>query len=258
MTPAHYLVLVDTMARLSLRAEARRFYLGYFWWILEPLLYVAVFYVVFYGLLGTRTPDFLMFLAVGKLTFVWFSKTVNAAANSIVSNGGLLARMDMPKTLFPLAVILECSYRQGAVFVLLFIFVLLDGRLPTLNWLWVIPIALAQALLIIACGLIAAVLVCVSRDFLPLINLGMIFMMFMSGVFWDLNSIGNPELAELVRIWNPIAFLLDAYRQALLWNGPVNGLHLGALAVLSGLACVVLFKLMDRYSQRLARRVIEA
>ena len=97
---------MDTMARLSLKAEAQRYYLGYLWWVLEPLLWVGVFYVVFYELLGTRTPDFLMFLAVGKLMFIWFSKTVNYAGNSLMSNQGLIGRMDLPKGLFPMAVIL--------------------------------------------------------------------------------------------------------------------------------------------------------
>ena len=73
MTLRQYFSLVDTIARLSLKAEARRYYFGFWWWVIEPLLYVAVFYIVFEQLLGTRTPDFLMFLIVGKFTFIWFS-----------------------------------------------------------------------------------------------------------------------------------------------------------------------------------------
>ncbi|EED30587.1 hypothetical protein NOR53_501 [gamma proteobacterium NOR5-3] len=79
-------MLVDEMARMSLKADASRFYLGYLWWVLEPLLYVAVFYVVFEVLLGTRRPDFLVFLMCGKLTFIWFSKSVVHASRSIVAS----------------------------------------------------------------------------------------------------------------------------------------------------------------------------
>ena len=46
-----------------------------------------------------------MFLVIGKFAFIWFSKTVNYAANDMVNNAGLIGRMDMPKTLFPVAVI---------------------------------------------------------------------------------------------------------------------------------------------------------
>ena len=73
-----YIRLIDIMARMGLRADASRFFLGYVWWILEPLLWVGVFYVVFVTIMGTREPDFLMFLATGKLVFVWFSKSVYA------------------------------------------------------------------------------------------------------------------------------------------------------------------------------------
>ena len=169
MSPKQYFTLVDTMARLSLKAEARRFYFGFWWWVIEPLLYVAVFYVVFYQILGNRTPDFLMFLVVGKFSFIWFSKTVSYAGNSLVSNAGLIGRMDMPKTLFPMAVILECSYRQLAVFALMGVFLILDGYAPTWQWLWVLPLVIVEGLLIVVCGLLASILVCIKRDFALLI-----------------------------------------------------------------------------------------
>ena len=46
--------LIDTMARMALRADASRYFLGYIWWILEPLLYVGVLYVVFTLILTNR------------------------------------------------------------------------------------------------------------------------------------------------------------------------------------------------------------
>ena len=45
------MILVDTLARLHLKGEASRYLLGYLWWLLEPMLYVAVFYIVFEKLL---------------------------------------------------------------------------------------------------------------------------------------------------------------------------------------------------------------
>ena len=137
MSPKQYFILVDTMARLSLKAEARRFYFGFWWWVIEPMLYVAVFYTVFYQILGNRAPDFLMFLVVGKFAFIWFSKTVNYAANSLVNNAGLIGHMDMP-TCFR-GRHHECSYRQLAVFALMGVFLILDGHLPTWHWLWRCP-----------------------------------------------------------------------------------------------------------------------
>ena len=256
MTLKQYFSLVDTIARLSLKAEARRYYFGFWWWVIEPLLYVAVFYVVFEKFLGTRTPDFLMFLIVGKFTFIWLSKTVNYAGNSLIANAGLIGRMDLPKTLFPLAVILECTYRQTAVFALLGMALILDGYLPNAYWLWVLPLICVEALLIVVCGFIASVLVCIKRDFALLINLGMLFLLFMSGVFWDLSAISDQSTQEALLFWNPVAFLLHSFRQVLLWQQTPDLAHLIGLALLllGGLALVA--NGMARYRYYLAQRVV--
>ena len=128
MSFSQYLRLIDVMARMSLRADATIFYLGYLWWILEPLLWVAVLYVVFTVILTSRQPDFLAFLMTGKLAYIWFSKSVMQASNSIVSGKGLVGKINVPKTLFPMAILQECLYRQAAVFIFLFGFLVFNGE----------------------------------------------------------------------------------------------------------------------------------
>ena len=216
LQPSQYFTLIDTLARFHLKAEARRFGLGYLWWILEPMLYVGVFYLVFVLFLGNRQPDFLVFLAVGKLSFIWFSKSVNQASLSLVNSREVLGQTNLPKHLFPVAVMHEGVYRQAAVFAFLLVLVLALGYAPTSAWVWLIPVVVAQYLLILACGLGAAVLVCLQRDFQMLIQLGMVFLLFMSGVFWDISTLTNPSAVFWLETLNPLAVLLDSYRQILL------------------------------------------
>lgn len=216
LQPSHYLILIDTLARFQLKAEARRFGLGYLWWILEPMLYVGVFYLVFVLFLGNRQPDFLVFLVVGKLSFIWFSKSVNQASLSLVNNQKVMGQTNLPKHLFPVAVMHEGVYRQAAVFAFLLALVLALGYAPTAAWVWLIPVVVTQYLLILACGLGAAVLVCLQRDFQMLIQLGMVFLLFMSGVFWDINTLSNATAVFWLETLNPLSVLLDSYRQILL------------------------------------------
>lgn len=208
--------LVDTMARFHLKGEARQYFLGYLWWILEPLLYVAVFYIVFEKLLQTRQPDFLYFLIVGKLSFIWFSKSVNQASNSLVVNKGLIAQVYMRKELLPMAVIHQGFYRQVVIFAFLLIWLLAGGYSPTSTWLWLIPIALIQALLVTGCGMLAALLVCLQRDFRFVVQMGTLFLLFMSGVFWDINAVADETARQWLLRLNPLAALINAYRQVLM------------------------------------------
>lgn len=212
----HYLTLIDTLARFHLRGEARQFSLGYFWWFLEPALYISVFYVVFQLLLDRRQPDFLYFLTVGKLVFVWFSKSVAQASSSIETNKGLISQVLIRKEVFPLAAVLQGVYRQLVVFLILFLLLFVSGKGHFHYWFLLLPLILIQVVLITGCGLLAALMVCWQKDFQHLIQLGMLFLLFVSGVFWDVNDIADAEVRDWVLLLNPLAALIDAYRQILL------------------------------------------
>lgn len=252
----HYFNLVDVQARMALRSDASSFKLGYVWWILEPLLYVCVFYVVFGVIRDSGRIDFLPFLMCGKLTFIWFSRSVNQASNSIVSSSGLIGRLDIPKSLFPMGAVQQNLYKQVAVFVFLFAALIFWGYDVTLAWLWILPVVFVQYLLIVACALLGSVLVCYIRDFSMIINLGTVFLLFSSGIFWDVRALSDPAMSELILLVNPLAFLLDAYRQVLMYETVPDLVRLLQLAVVFSIVIALVIAYMRRASQRLAFKAL--
>jgi lipopolysaccharide transport system permease protein len=192
----------------------------------------------------------------GKLAFVWFSKSVTAASNSIVSAYGLIAQLNIPKSLFPIAVVQESLYKQISVFLLLFGVLWAYGYPVTLNWIWLLPLLFVNYLMIVACSLIGACLVCLVRDFSKVITLGMTFLLFTSGIFWDVNDIGDPRKTELVLAMNPIAFILNAYRQVLMFDTVPDLVHLAQICLGSVVLIIIVLALMRRYSQFLALKVL--
>jgi lipopolysaccharide transport system permease protein len=255
---SQYFRLIDTMARMALRADASRFFLGYVWWVLEPLLWVTVFYVVFTMIMVSSRSDFLVFLMTGKLVFVWFSKSVTQASSSIVNSKGLVGKINVPKTLFPMAVIQEGLYRQIAVFALLFSFLLGSGYAITGIWWYLLPVILVTYVVIVACAFVGARLVCLARDFLQLISLGMLFLMFTSGIFWDARELNDPHKTETILALNPLAFIVDCYRQILMHNTPPDMLHLLTIGAGFGALLCAMVLLMRHRSQYLALRALTA
>jgi lipopolysaccharide transport system permease protein len=241
---------------MALRADASRFMLGYIWWILEPLLFVAVFYVVFGVILDSGRTDFLVFLICGKLPFVWISKTINQSATSIVKNKGLIGRIHIPKIIFPLATVQESLYKQSAVFALLFAALQFDGYGVSAAYFWLIPLIAVNYLLIVVCAIGAAYIVCLIRDFAMLVSLAMTFLMFASGIFWDVRSLDDPAKIDLMLTVNPVAFLLDAYRQILMYQTPPDAAHLGILGACLAALLAALFWVMHKSSQYLALRAL--
>lgn len=250
--------LIDIQARMSLKAEASRFYLSYLWWVLEPLLFVCVFYLVFEILLKFGRGDYLLFLICGKIPFMWFSKSVTSASNSIVQNRGLIGQIDIPKTIFPYISIHESLYKQWVVFLVMFGVVIGYGYVPTWNWLWLVPLMLVQYAFIVFCSLIAAFLVSFIGDFRLIINMIMMFLMFASGIFWDVNAISDPVIRELFLIYNPVAFMIDAYRQVLMGNDVFDLMHLSILAAVVALGLFFAHTLLRKTSRVIASQVLSA
>lgn len=257
MTLSQYFRLIDLQARMLLKADSSRHRLGYLWWFLEPLLWVSVFYVVFNWVLDSRKGgEFLLVLACGKFAFIWFSKTVLQASRSIVANQGLIGKIDMPKTLFPMAAVQESLYRQSAVYVLLFIIVLAFGEPVTLTWFWLLPVLIVFYLMIVACALVGSYLVCLIRDFSKAIPLGMTFLLFTSGIFWDVRAIGDTQKTDLILAVNPLAFILDAHRQILLHQTAPDLTHLFLIGMGAALIIFAMVALIRKNSQFLALKVL--
>jgi lipopolysaccharide transport system permease protein len=255
-TLGSYFRIIDELAKTALRADASRYMFGYIWWILEPLLYVAVFYVVFGIVLESNRADFLVFLMCGKLSFIWFSKTVNQASNSIVKNKGLIGKIDIAKSIFPMSVVQESLYKQAAVFTLLVGVLLVKGYAITGTYIWLLPLLLVNYLMIVVCSLVGAYAVCVIKDFAMVIPLCMTFLLFTSGIFWDVRDLGDAHKTELVLTVNPVAFIIDAYRQILMHDTPPDLIHLSLLgAVLTVMLAATLF-LMHKTSQYLALKAL--
>lgn len=223
---------------MSLKAQASKFFLSYMWWVLEPLLFILTFWFVFDVLLSRGGPNYVLFLFCGKIPFQWFSKSVTAGSNSIILNSGLICQVDIPKALFPYAAAQEALYKTWVDFLLLFIVLIIYNHWPQANWLWIIPLIIVQYGLIMLCSMIGALIVSFVQDFRIVINMFMLFLMFASGVFYDINSIASIDKRSLLLIYNPIAFLLNAYREVLMENTLYNLPHLFVLgvSVFAGLA----------------------
>lgn len=85
----------------ELALDNSRSYLGFLWWLLDPLLYMLVYIILVSIILGRGGPDFPVFVFSGLLIWRWTSSTINQSINSISNKKNLINNVYLPKTLFP-------------------------------------------------------------------------------------------------------------------------------------------------------------
>jgi len=243
--------LIWVKASLNLRSEASVNYLSYAWWIIEPLLHMVVYYVVFALLLARGGENFVAFLLTGLIPWLWFSKSINHAQNSIVAGKQLMNQLYVSKIFFPLTHLTQDAVKQCVVFILLLLFIVVYGIAPAVTWFWIIPVICLQLLLTVGCALLAALLVPFVRDMTFVIPTGLQFMMFCSGIFFNPMDI-SPHLHDWFFL-NPMAVLLQDYRDILINNKlpdiQQNIYVLLISFVLIGL-CLFLYKKLDHVLPR--------
>lgn len=237
---ANFWVLVNTYAHMKLKSEASKTYLSYFWWLLEPALFVAAFYVAFALILDLRTENFIVFLVVGKISYLWFSKSLSGAAGSIFSGRELLTNASIRPEMFPMVDFFQNMYKQTVAFLAMLMFLLTQGHFPDWHWALLPVVALAQIAFMMPLVLAAAWVTAMIPDIRILINMLVLIMLFLSGIFWDINELESP-IREQVMLYNPLAFLIDAYRQILLHQSQPDWVHLSAILILSLLISAILF-----------------
>ena len=221
----------------ELKSESQRYYLGFLWWLIEPVLYMLVFYFVFAILFQRGTPDFVVFLLTGLVFWQWFQSTVMQCVDTLTANRGLINQVHVPKHVFPLVVLLKNTAKFAVVLAILVLFLLVYGISPTATWLNA-PLVLAVGGAFIAgASLLVAAITPFVPDLRVLFDNGMRALLFMSGIFYDINAFETPY--RLVLQLNPVAVLIDNLRSALLRDLSPNWLQLAAVlafALAAGIA----------------------
>lgn len=242
-----YLELVLYKGLADLNSDASRAYIGFLWWILEPLLYMGAFYIAFgLGLRGGGV-NMLLFLLCGLVPWKWFASTVQNGSDTIPINNGLIQQIYLPKYILPWVSLVTSGIKFLIVLALLLIFAVCVGYWPTLSWLALPVLVLAELMFTIAVTSLAAAVVPLLPDLGLIIDNGLIVMMFISGIFYSVKNL--PPTARTLLEVNPMVPVIDGFR-AVLMDGTWPAW--GSLAWVAGVSLVIYaiaFGLLRRFDR---------
>ncbi|MCL7487086.1 MAG: ABC transporter permease [Desulfobulbaceae bacterium] len=215
----------------ELRAEIRRGYLGVLWWIIEPVLYMSVFFVLFAAGLRKGGIDAVPFFLTGLVPWKWFATSVGKSGNILTSNANILKQVKLPIYIFPSVTIFINTFKFLIVFSILLLFLAFSTDLSCAFW-WTLPmILLVQLLIISALVFWVAAVVPIIPDLQYVVPNMLMLLFFLSGIFFDISAMNEPVRTLLML--NPMATLVAAYRAVLVNGTSPNFLQLAILFVVA-------------------------
>lgn len=215
---------------------------GWLWLIVNPLLLLGVYAVVFGMIFRARAPEaldvpFVAWLAVALWPWLGFSEAILRASESIPEHAALISKVPMQRELLPLSSAAASFLLQmaGYAVVLGVIAAAGVGLAPAgaLNALFVLAV-----LLVLGCGigLIAGALRVFFRDLQQLLPTLLMLWFFLTPILYAPELL--PEQLRILVYANPIAGLMTELRAALLEgdalpSGYAAGMALVAAAVVA-------------------------
>lgn len=227
----HYLELILFSTYAELRAERARSYLGLVWWVLEPAMNMATYYLIFAVVLKSAQADYVPFLLVGLTLWQWFKSCVSHGGYSIWQQLPLIRQVKLPVQVFPSVQILADTVKFLYILALLLVILWCAGYPPNLAYVALIPVLLVELVFAAAAAYVVAAVVPLVPDLRFVIEQILQVMMFLSGVVFSLDVV-----PESLRRWfalNPIAVLVDAGRGILMYARWPDWFALGRVALIS-------------------------
>ncbi len=225
----------------GLKAQYRNTFLGFFWWLLDPLLGVMVYYFLVVIVLqrGGDVENYGAFLVVGLIAWRWVRSVVNSSSKAITSHSGIITRVYLPKAIFPLSVCFS-QLINFSIGLLIAAGVLASFKIvPGVQALWLPVVMLMQLVFLAALSLIIGYICVFIRDIDNFISHFMRLWFYASPVIWATGRL--PARYSWLVDLNPVSSFLFSYRNILLYNESPEFIKLIPVTVVSLL--VVIFML---------------
>jgi lipopolysaccharide transport system permease protein len=210
--------LFEQMVRRELRQKYQGSLLGIAWYVVNPLVLMGAYYLVFAVALkpGFEHEAYPLFLLVGLTVWIFFSQSLLAASSSLLDQGALIRKARFPRETIPAATV--AVQLVTFLVVLALVAVLTVAVRGTLEApLVLLPvILLALTAFVIGLALVVSVLHAYYRDVGPILGAALLPWFFISPIFFAPADIVESEVARDALTWlNPVAPFIIALRDVL-------------------------------------------
>ncbi len=243
--------LIWILAKTDFKLRYQGSVLGYVWAILKPLALFVILNFVFSSLFNTRNnglPYYTLELLTGLLLFNFFSEGTMSGLSSLVSKSELVTKIYIPRWILVLSSTLNSFLIFLANLVVLAMFFIAQGLMPSFAGMMVFLIfTVLLYLLIIAFSFLIAPLYARFRDLSMIWEVLLSIIMYASPIIYPL-SLLSPKVQKLLLI-NPVAFLIYFAKQGLIFRHfptIVQGFVFISVIVMALVGSVFLFKRTSR------------
>ena len=235
---------------------------GYVWSLARPLLLFGILYLVFSKVFrfGGNVENYPAMLLFNIMLFTFFGEATSRCLDAVVRQEGLVRKMQFPRMVIPLAVVMTALLNLCLNMVAVIVIVIATGVEPTATWLLLPVLLLVLVAFTTGTGLLLSSLYVRFRDIALIWSVLSTVLFYGSPILYPVELM--PSELRFAVIINPLAPIFELARKWIIDPGApglveVAGSTLGAVAPWVGIAaaCIVGLWFFNREAPRIAEEL---
>lgn len=246
-----YRDLCMLFVRRNITTQYKQTILGPLWYIIQPVMTVIMYMVVFGGIANISTdglPQPLFYLS-GICLWQYFNDCLSKTSSTFTANAGIFGKVYFPRMVVPISTVISNLLRFGIQFGLFLVvyavyqLFIIPGQIHTNWYALLLPVlVLMLAGLALGFGVLFSSLTTKYRDMQLLLDFFVRLWMYATPVIYPLSTITNEKLRFVMSL-NPLTGIVEAFKYGFLGEGQFSwgllGYSLAFMVVLLAIGIVI-------------------
>lgn len=212
--------LIWKLAKNDFKKRYAGSYLGAFWAMLQPVVTVGMYYVVFDVIMGgnaSRTSaqvPFVLFLTAGLVPWFYFSEALNNGTNALREYNYLVKKVVFKISILPIIKIIAATFIHVFFVLVLLVVAAIYGYYPTIYTIQLVYYSGCMFIFVLALSYTTCAVMVFFSDLAQIINIALQIGMWATPILWDINNIGSSKWVSFLKL-NPLVYIVNGYRSAI-------------------------------------------
>jgi teichoic acid transport system permease protein len=205
-------------AKADLRSDVASSYLNWLWWIIEPVCMMLIYTVMFGVVFNASEQYFPIFIFIGITMWGFFSKSIIGSVNIVRANKPVISKVYLPKYILLLSRMFVNAFKMVISFGIIIVMMLCYHVRITWYVLYAVPIITVLFLFTFGVGNILMHYGVFISDLGYVTEILLSMFMYFTGTFYSVSKRIPAPFGNMIEIFNPLAYLIAAMRNVLIYG----------------------------------------
>lgn len=217
--------LIWKLAKNDFKKRYAGSYLGFVWALIQPVVTVVMYWIVFDVIFNTRSEmvasgvevPYVLFLTTGLVPWFYFSEMITNGTNALLEYSYLVKKVVFNISILPIIKLVAATFIHIFFVVVLLIVSSVYGYFPTINTVQLVYYSFCLFILVLAASYCTCAVVVFFRDLAQIINIALQVGMWATPILWNIEMFDDHKVITLLKL-NPLVYIVNGYREAIYGN----------------------------------------